>query len=199
MTFEELKNYYAGLLIIQYGSKPKAIATIKCLVNNSLCDDLPQQLRDAWDLDSAFGAQLTIIGRIVGVPRNIYGLDLAHTFWSFARYAFGGGNGFNRYSSSLNGNLFKRYASNATYTLSDFEMKALINLRIMYNNYYTSLKVIKESLYTLFGGSIDIIDNLDSTIDYNFEEPYHNVGAVCEFLGNVLPKPMGITQTINYI
>lgn len=197
MTNAETLEYYAQQLIIQYAELPKAKATIKCLVNSATCDGLIFSLQNAFDLNTASGEQLTILGRIVGVPRLIYGLDLTHEFFNFTRYSgTPASNGFNRWTTPTDSMLIARWRTDTSYTTTDFELLALIKLKIMYNNYYTSLKTIKEALYSTFGSLIDVVDNLDTTITYNISQPYHNVATICTFLGNVLPKPMGVGITV---
>jgi hypothetical protein len=69
MTEEELIFYYRSLLIIQYNDKPKAIATIEALAEVGIMNLLPLDLYSAFDLDTAVGDQLDIIGKYVGVSR----------------------------------------------------------------------------------------------------------------------------------
>ena len=160
MTLLEILQYYADLLIVQYRSKPKAADTIKAVVNNSACDGLVQVEQTCFDLDTAIGEQLDILGRIVGVPRNVYGLDLGHTFFSFTRYLTSIASvGFGRYNAQPDANNFYRYNNFATYTLTDFEMRALIRLKIIYNTKYSSFKYLKEALYDVFGDDIDIAES----------------------------------------
>lgn len=197
MTLQEALDYYADQLIIQYNSLPKASATIKCLVNNALCDGLTFQLQDAFDLNTAAGEQLTILGKIVGVPRLIFGLDLGHEFFNFTRYSgTPASNGFNRWTTPIDTKLISRWRTDTSYTTTDFELRGLINLKIIYNNAYESLGTVKPQLYNIFAGDIDVVDNLDSTITYKVKQPYYNVGVICTFLGNILPKPMGVGITV---
>lgn len=200
MTLTELQNYYASLLIIQYRRQPKAIGTIQMIANLSLCDGLMLVEPSCFDLDTALGEQLTILGRIVGVPRNIVGLDLAHIFWAFRRYADAtGGVDFLRYADTPDpNNLFSRYQSNATYTLSDFEMQSLIKLKIIFNNTFESYKYVIEAFWNIFGNEIQVIDNKDMTVTYNVDNKYANVFIVAQFL-NVVPRPMGVEAIINLV
>lgn len=69
MTNDQIAQYYASLLIIQYANKPKAVATIKTLVAPVIMDQLPLQVRDAFDVKTAVGVQLDILGKFVGVSR----------------------------------------------------------------------------------------------------------------------------------
>ena len=65
---------YSDLLIAQYKNAPNMVGTVQLLVNQSLCDGLPQELRDCFNLDVAVGDQLNIIGEIVG--SRVMSLDL---------------------------------------------------------------------------------------------------------------------------
>lgn len=198
MTLQDALDYYVKTLIIQYRDKPKAIQTIECLVNTAYCDGLPLEFTDAFDLDSAVGDQLTILGRIVGVPRNVFGLDLTHSFFNFTRFtSLPASNGFARWGSPNNTILISRWQTTATYVTTDFELRALINLRIIYNNYFKSLGIIKDALWPIFGYNVSLIDNLDYTITYNLVGPYANVAAVASYIGNIFPKPMGVGINVN--
>lgn len=194
----ELLEYYADRLILQYRNKDKARKTIQCFVNCSLVDGLFDQLNTAFDLDTAVGAQLTILGKVVGVPRNITGLDLVHTFFSFTSYVGEPDSvGFGSYADAPYGtDLFLSYFDNTIYTLTNFEMRSLIMLKILYNNRYSSLKQIVDGLWDLFGYNVSYIDNKDMTVTINVVQPYGNVFLAAEFL-KILPKPMGVGVTLN--
>lgn len=193
MTPQEALNYYASQLIIQYNSLPKATGTIKALTNCSVCDDFFFQLQNCFNLSTAVGDQLTIIGRIVGVPRHIYGLDLVDTFFTFTNWNGQPASvGFNSWATPADTDRIASWQSTDIYTPTDFEMLALIQLKIMKNTYYTSLGQIVPSLFSIFGNAISLVDNFDTSITWNFSAPYHNVGTVCQFLGNIVPKPMGV-------
>ena len=73
MTTQEIIDYYANLLILQYISKPKAYATIQALVKPVIMDQLPLDVQNAFNVDTAVGVQLDVIGKYCGVTR--YGYD----------------------------------------------------------------------------------------------------------------------------
>lgn len=73
MTVEELKTYYADLLISQYKDKPNAYAMIKAIVDMAIMDLLPVDMRDAFDIDTAIGAQLDLLGKYQGIDRYSFG------------------------------------------------------------------------------------------------------------------------------
>ena len=74
MTTDEILEYYAKLLIIQYRGKTKAFQTIKELARLVVMDQLPQQVQDAFTLGTAVGVQLDVLGKYAGVTRYGYGL-----------------------------------------------------------------------------------------------------------------------------
>ena len=72
MTNEELADYYASLLILQYATKPKAVATIQTTVTPVIMNQLPTAIQDGFDLDTAVGVQLDTMGKYVGASRRGY-------------------------------------------------------------------------------------------------------------------------------
>jgi hypothetical protein len=337
-----LLEYYSDLLIAQYRNASKMVATTQLLVGQSLCGGLPQELQTCFDLDTAVGAQLNILGAIVGVPRNIYGLDLVHTFFNYASYAiselltdggfelwnsssvltdwttlagtiarttnpvfagtysagvttsgtvsgiyqsygsyasldgdtvsfgcwvwsatankayieindgvtnsvsafhpgdsqwhyltvthlmsnspselvfscligastavtayFDAGTAFQQtaigFGSYLNSpyssSLFRSYFDSATYTLTDFEMRELIYLKILFNNTFSSTKNIVQGLWNLYGSAVQFVDNKNMSVTYNVQNPYHTVFTAAQYL-NILLRPMGVSATLNLV
>lgn len=200
LTPQQALAYYANQLIIQYNGLPKASQHIQTLVNCAICDGFFFQLANCFNLSTAIGNQLTIIGLIVGVPRNIYGLNLTSTFFTFSNWNGQPASvGFNTWPTPVDPDYIDTWQTTAVYVPTDFEMRALIQLKIMYNNYLPSLGIIMPALYNLFSGSINVTDNFNTSITWNFKAPYHNVGSVCSFLGNIVPKPMGCGIIYNNI
>lgn len=70
---DALADYYAGLLIIQYFKKQKAIEHVKVDTKAYFLDDLYSQIRDAFDIDTAIGVQLDTLAKYVGTQREIVG------------------------------------------------------------------------------------------------------------------------------
>jgi hypothetical protein len=75
MTTQQLINYYANLLILQYIGKTNAYASIQALVTPVIMDQLPLLVQNAFNMDgTAVGVQLDVLGKYAGVTRNGYGL-----------------------------------------------------------------------------------------------------------------------------
>lgn len=70
-TDQELIDYYADLLIIQYRGKPRAYATIQARVKPIIMNQLPLAVQNAYNIDTAIGKQLDILGKYVGVARTV--------------------------------------------------------------------------------------------------------------------------------
>lgn len=75
MTLAQLLTYYANLLILQYRGKTKARESIKTLVTMPIMDQLPLLVQDGFDLTTAAGVQLDVLGQYQGVTR--YGFDFS--------------------------------------------------------------------------------------------------------------------------
>ncbi len=74
MTTDDIAEYYANLLIIQYRNKPKAAAMMKALVKPVLIDQMPVAVMNAFDIDGAVGVQLDTLGKYIGISRTGYAL-----------------------------------------------------------------------------------------------------------------------------
>lgn len=72
-----LNKYYTNLLIKQYHDKPKAKATIELLIKNSLLlyTNILNKFIDSFNINTAIGKQLDIIGSIAGVDRTYNGIE----------------------------------------------------------------------------------------------------------------------------
>lgn len=63
-------DYYVNLLIMQYHNKPKAQNTIFALVEPVVMNLLPQQVMNGYDIGTASGVQLDVLGEYTGVTRT---------------------------------------------------------------------------------------------------------------------------------
>lgn len=73
MTDQELIDYYKALLIMQYIDKPKASAHIDALVAMAIVGQLPLEVQNAFDIDTAVGVQLDVLAKYIGVSRTGFG------------------------------------------------------------------------------------------------------------------------------
>ena len=65
MDIQNIINSYISLLIIQYANQPKARALIELFVGSLLADGIMFDVEQGYNLDTAVGVQLDIIGKYV--------------------------------------------------------------------------------------------------------------------------------------
>lgn len=91
-TAETLVAYYKATLIAQYRDKTKAQATIGALMGGSdgsyglIADAIVNQVRDGFDLETAVGVQLDMLGKLRGVTRFLATLSLGRIFLPLVPY-----------------------------------------------------------------------------------------------------------------
>lgn len=67
----DLIEYYRDLLIIQYSVLEKAPDHIRALIDVIMIYDLIQDVKNAYDIETAVGVQLDVIGKYLGIDRNV--------------------------------------------------------------------------------------------------------------------------------
>ena len=71
MSLTTLTDYYASLLAYQYRGLPNADRQVKLWASQFLAENLAASLLTCFDLDTAVGTQLDVLGKYIGVSRNI--------------------------------------------------------------------------------------------------------------------------------
>lgn len=162
---ETVKTYYADLLILQYHSKPKARETIKTGVDIYTADGLVYQLQDILDIDTAQGAQLDIIGKILDCPRVVQGVynDLKYFQFHIDENSLGFSTVGNPNSATLKS--IRNYQE-GEYSLPDEDYRFLLKFKAAVNVMRGSEAGIDEALWAVFGGDVLLKNNHDLTITY---------------------------------
>lgn len=196
---DSIINYYVNLLIIQYHNKTNAQATITALMEQVVANGVYFDVIDGYNVDTAVGVQLDIIGKYVGVDRYFTGQDFTD-FFAFIEYdtdpAYGldGRIGFCDYSDiGVKTGKWLTYddiVSN-TYSLPDDEFRKLIKLKILSNNSNYSDKEIDDGLFAIFGYAVSAVDNYDMSMTYIVDTSVKALVDVAYTKG-LLPKPMGV-------
>ena len=196
-TLADQVSYYVALLALQYRTKSRATQNIAIYVKQVLADMLVYQLQNCFDVDTAVGQQLDIIGKYVGVPRAS-GSPIPKPYFGFTLY--GGSstpnvNGFRSYSNlGLNAQgIFLQYGSAALqYTdLPDTAYALLIKLKIFLNSNDARLSSIQYYLRTYLTGLVTLVDNMDMTLTYTVTASLPP-SITYNVLMPYLPKPMGV-------
>ena len=201
MTTDELTAYYVGLLIIQYSQKAKARATIDLLARAAIADQLPWRVRDAFDLETAVGKQLDVLGTYVGAQRYQYGLDLAKTWFCMPMITDPNRDtvpGFATVDSSPVGWYFIRIPNftEPSGTLDDGELRTLIEYFIAVESMDHTLGNIDDLLYAFFDNYLTVEEDGAMGITYTHasEDP-EKLFDIVNNLGK-FPRPAGVGVTV---
>lgn len=188
---EELQNYYANLLIIQYHNKPKAIALIKNLVKHLFADMVLFKIRDGFNIVKepyATGVQLDCIGEWVGVDRIYDAGQPLYPWFSLINAEqtttdpFQGGfqdwndpivqdGGFLGFDDLVMG-------ANKTMLADDLYL-ALIKLKIIKNSSTHTMGDLDRKLYEYFGTDIYVTWS-GMTMTYNYVNKYHALMEIAQ-------------------
>jgi len=195
MTNQELVDYYVNLLIEQYRTLERARATVGAFVEQAVADQIIPLVKSSYELTTAVGAQLDILGKYVGVSRFIKGLDFTREFFAMPDYSDpdpGSYAGFYAYSDTPIVNFWARYTDFVTvYRMNDAEMLKLIRLKILLNKSDHTLQDIDNIIDEFFGTDCEVIDGEDMTITYAFEPTSTDTFIkIVAFVG-ALPRPSG--------
>ena len=188
-------EYYKELILYQYINNSKSRATIGLLVTQALVDLLPTELSNSFNIDTAVGDQLDILGEYIGLSRTV-SVPLDKTYMNMADQDSLPANyyGFTDYNSEINRDYyFRNYIENkkGTINLLDDEYRTLLKLKILTNQSTHTLYEMNQALYDAFGMNIYIKDYMNMGILYMTTASYKNMAVYAESLG-VLPKPMGV-------
>ncbi len=162
---EDVKTYYADLLILQYRGKQKARDTIKLGVDIYMGDNILFQLQDILDIDTAEGEQLDIIGKLLNCPRIVQGIysDLKYFQYHIDENSLG----FSSIGNPTNAT-FKtiRNYNLSQYALPDSDYRFLLKFKAAINVMKSSIKGFDEILWNVFNGDVLLKNNQDLTITY---------------------------------
>lgn len=78
--------------------------------------------------------------------------------------------------------------------LSDADYRILLKFKIVWNNMDGKMKTMNDIVYSFFGNSISIVNNMDMTITYIIQQQYSAVLDVITNLG-FLVAPNGVGAT----
>lgn len=162
---QDVKTYYADLLILQYRNKPKARETIKIGADIYLGDGVIFQLQDILDIDKAEGAQLDIIGKILDCPRVVQGIYNDMIFFQF--YDGPDSVGFSTVGNPQGGNFrtIQNY-NQSEYSLPDDDYRFLLKFKSAVNVMRGSERGIDDALWNVFQGDVLLKNNHNLTITY---------------------------------
>lgn len=191
-----------NLLIKQYWEKPKAKAEIelKALTWERVRLFL-SALDPAFDLDNAVGAQLDVLGRIVGIGRSVPAV-IAKIYFGFETNPASKGFADKFDAMRESGPLFDKFSSAFTdLQLGDSDYRFFIRIKAALNRasaYIASDDYIsiQDVVLAAFDGRAYVIDNLDMTLTL-YVSPVVSLDRLRLIQAlNLLPKPQGVRYKV---
>ena len=203
MTDQELIDYYCGLLIRQYNGKPKARAHVAALVTQAVANQIIAAAGAAFDIETAVGKQLDILGKYKGITRLITGVDLTRAFFAMPPYDDadpGAYAGFATYDDADPTAFLQKYADAAApYVMNDEELRAIIKLKILVDKTDCSLADIDAIFTAIFGTQCIATDNGDMSMTYAFTVTAGQTVPIIAAKLGIYPKPAGVAIDITGI
>lgn len=83
IDIESTAEYYKDLLIIQYENKEKARAEVGLHITTLLANDIISKVQDGYDIDTAIGVQLDVLGKYIGKDRLLEASELSDENYRF--------------------------------------------------------------------------------------------------------------------
>ena len=202
MDTPSVVSFYTGLLIMQYASFGNAVGTVQAYVGALIQNQIISQVQSSFNLNTAIGNQLTILGTYRGVSRQIFGLSQGN-FWSLIPYTAPAPNsyyGWATYSGPAPTSKWLQYSDITAFgtSLSDTQMRRFINFKVLLNSSPLTLQAIDSILYTTFGTYVNLIDNGNMTITYQHQVADPDPDALWSVvvLANALPHPCGVSYSV---
>lgn len=194
--------YYTDLLLYQYQNLPKAKATIDLLIRQAICDLVPLDVRDAFNIDTAVGPQLDILGKYIGFSRRVLS-QIPRDYFKLGDYDTPSiaVTGFTEYAGAVNPtSVFLRYSmlSESFTDLDDEEYRVMLKIKIVLNSTDNTLKSITEILAEFFGNDLICYDGKDMTISYLTNSAAEKL-ALLFASQDALPKPQGVALSGVYL
>lgn len=202
MTDDEFIAYEQDLLIAQYRYKPKARATIGLLASQIIANQIISKVRDGFDLTTAIGKQLDVLGQYVGAQRALPNFIPLTVYMALPYYGDANAGtvvGFASYSDVTppTGDWRLYSTTDATLTMTDGQLRELIQYLIALHASNHSNESIDIILRDFFKGYVTQVDGNDMTITYTHDatnDPFLLFNIV-NFIG-ALPRPAGVRPIV---
>lgn len=198
-SLKELVDYACNLLIIQYNGKPKAQATIRAFTEAILANGIIWDVMNGYNVDTAVGKQLDIIGKYVGIDRFFNVTDPVDYFAltdyvevdpdSEQKYGFTTYPDFDE--DQFNGTMNYNSVLTVENKLNDDDFRILIKLKIVQNHSNHSHKSIDDSVFQFFGNDLIPSSEGDMKMWYFVTDNLTDVIKAAQ-IKEVLPRPMGV-------
>ncbi|MDR0454708.1 MAG: DUF2612 domain-containing protein [Deferribacteraceae bacterium] len=189
---------YLAMLILQYSDMPKAKGEMTAIIGNfSKIYSLYENFRSEFDLDAATGKQLDLIGKIIGLQRNVP-YAIAKRFFGFSEYEKSGAFADKNDSFLAVYPFADKFSPKYTnFQMDDYTYRLFIKLKIAKN--ISSVYMIsgertgiQEAALNAFGAAAYVIDNLNMTLTIYIN---NKIAELIEYIVSLdlLPRPQGVS------
>ena len=193
----DLTSYYSDLLAYEFRGLPNATRQMNLWAKQVVADFMAQQLTTCFDLNVAVGAQLDILGKYIGLSRNIGVPEDLTPYFGFQSSNSDTGN-LNGFTSSTNPAVNAQgiwyqstFVGQANYALTDDAYRFMLRLKIAQNTNPETLSAIMQFVHDHLSGFAALVDNKDMSITYTLGQKMP-VGITAATLANYLLRPMGV-------
>lgn len=202
LTTRQVCDLYTGLLAYQYKQGTKNRPALAIYLKQLLGDMLAKAVEDAFSIDTAVGPQLDILGKYIGLPRNI-GDPVPRPYYQFSDYGsptFPAPNGFTDYGDpSINSQaIWYEYQFSGTQNtdLSDAAYQFMLKMKIVLNSNDGTLASIMDLLQLFLAGIVALVDNANMTITYTISE---RTPVPVSVLQAYLPRTLGVQRLFDSV
>lgn len=197
-TADGLVAYYQRLLIVQYRLKTKAAATVAALVVGIVADAIYTQVRDAFDLATAIGKQLDILGKLRGVTRYFFSLNVTKTFLPLVDYddpGVGTFPGIANYDDATQppSTYTMTYEDFVSNTLTDGDFRRVIAFLAAVHSCDYSYSTLDLICYNFFSGNVNL--KITGNMAITYQHLTTDTDDLFEIVKNMglLPTPAGVS------
>jgi hypothetical protein len=191
---QDIYEHYKNLLIYQYKGKAKAESLIKLIVDTFYNDNILQDIQEAFDIDTAVGKQLDVLGKIIGVDRNYFGIELKAGVYFAVALNSQSETDVNKGSqlSPVSGSVVNNTSFvNGSNLLDDETYRFILKLKIIYNNTNCSIGEITDMLYQFFQNDVEMTTAGNMKMIYWIKNK-DNVKATIAKRKGCFPRPAGV-------
>jgi hypothetical protein len=189
---------YPSLITSEHCNQPKYMAWIGVL-SQAMQDMVAaaQQIAASFDVDTAVGQQLDIIGLWVGQPRVVPNV-LTVPYFGFSEHSTGLADGdqfpFGELTDPSKGAPFYNLGDpiGTTSVLNDAQYRTILYAAIVRNQFNGTLPELEQALFDIFDCPCTVTDTGDKSISITVSEPQSLVVQALVANYDILPRPAGV-------
>ena len=184
---------YTKLIAAEHNQQPQfmALVTVFCAAIGDI-NEAVQEINASFNLNTAGGAQLDVVGQWVGQPRIIPNVLLTGYFgFSDDQAALGFGDLTNPSIGGIWYSLGDSYAT--TTALNDEPYRLAIKARIVRNQSHGRISDLENALSFVFDANAHIVDTGNYSINIVVDTPVTQVAQALLNGLDLLPRPAGVS------